>query len=166
MPAHALLPWETFLQFHMIVWLHLGLNTLCYAIMLPGRKSAFRAGFEPDCYRESTEMAFRPAFGRPADRFRCVPGSSPAKIRRGRPFYGPEALVRQRETIRNNSGALFLRPMSASLHPGSLPSGREAYIGRKKVPGLLLMPKHSKIITVLSIGCTDLKSNCPGQAST
>ena len=26
-----------------------------YAIMLPGRKSAFLAGFWPDCYRESTE---------------------------------------------------------------------------------------------------------------
>ncbi len=29
---------------------------LCYTIVLPGRKSAFRAGFWPACYRESTEM--------------------------------------------------------------------------------------------------------------
>ena len=29
--------------------------TLCYAIVLPGRKSAFRAGFWPDCYQENTE---------------------------------------------------------------------------------------------------------------
>ncbi len=38
----------------------LGLVTLCYAIVLPGRKSAFRAGFWPDCYLEITE------FGPPA----------------------------------------------------------------------------------------------------
>ncbi len=31
-------------------------DTLCYAIVLPGRKSAFQAGFWPDCYRESTEI--------------------------------------------------------------------------------------------------------------
>jgi hypothetical protein len=30
--------------------------TLCYAIVLPGRKSAFRAGFWPDCYREYIEI--------------------------------------------------------------------------------------------------------------
>ncbi len=29
--------------------------TLCYTIVLPGRKSAFRAGFGPDCDRENTE---------------------------------------------------------------------------------------------------------------
>jgi hypothetical protein len=34
----------------------------------------------------------RPAFGRPEGPFRCFPGSSPAKIRPGRPIYGPEAL--------------------------------------------------------------------------
>jgi hypothetical protein len=28
----------------------------CYAIVLRGRKSVFRAGFWPDCYRESTEI--------------------------------------------------------------------------------------------------------------
>jgi hypothetical protein len=45
---------------------------LCYAILLPGRKSAFRDGFWPDCYRESTEIGpsagRRPAFGRPGGR--------------------------------------------------------------------------------------------------
>ena len=30
-------------------------GSLCYAILLAGRKSAFRAGFWPDCYRERTE---------------------------------------------------------------------------------------------------------------
>ncbi len=37
--------------------------TLCYAVVLPGLKSAFRAGFRPDCYRESS----RPKAGRRAD---------------------------------------------------------------------------------------------------
>ncbi len=30
--------------------------TLCYAIVLPGRKSAVRAAFWPDCYRERSEI--------------------------------------------------------------------------------------------------------------
>ncbi len=61
-------------------------DTLCYAIMLPGRKSAFRAGF---CL-ESTEIG-PPAGRRPdGDRCRCFPGSSPAK----RPISGPQALLR------------------------------------------------------------------------
>jgi hypothetical protein len=73
---------------------HRGANpgtTLCYAIA--GRKSVFRAGFWPDCYRESPE-ALRPAFGQLEGRFRCLPGSIPAKIRPGRPISGPEALLR------------------------------------------------------------------------
>jgi hypothetical protein len=41
--------------------------TLCYAIVLPDRKSAFRAGFWPDCYRESNEIG-PPAGLRPAER--------------------------------------------------------------------------------------------------
>ncbi len=36
--------------------------TLCYAIVLPGRKWVFNAGYLPDSYRKS-----RPAFGRRAD---------------------------------------------------------------------------------------------------
>jgi hypothetical protein len=72
-------------------------DTLRYAIMLPGRKSAFRAGFQPDCYRENTEIG-PPAGRRPAQgRFRCFPGSSPAQIRPGRPISGPEALLRNIE---------------------------------------------------------------------
>ncbi len=42
-------------------------HTLCYAIVLPVRKSAFRAGLWPDCYRESAEIGspvgLRPAGG-------------------------------------------------------------------------------------------------------
>ncbi len=73
------------------------LCTLCYAIMLPARKSAFRAGFWPDCYRERTEIGppagRRPAEGRPG----CFPGSSPAKFRPGRPISGSEAVLRNIE---------------------------------------------------------------------
>ena len=40
---------------------------LCYAIVLPGRKSSFRAGFRPDSSRESIDIGppagFRPAGG-------------------------------------------------------------------------------------------------------
>ncbi len=52
--------------------------------MLPGRKSAVRAGFWPDCYRERTEIS-PPA------------GSSPAQIRPGSPISGPEAVLRNIE---------------------------------------------------------------------
>ncbi len=62
--------------------------------LLPGRKSAFRAGLWPDCYHEKTEIG-PPAGRRPAGgpRFRFSPGSSPAKIRPGSQIYGPEALL-------------------------------------------------------------------------
>ncbi len=56
-------------------------------MMLPGRKSAFRAGFGPDCYWEGNEI------GPPAGR-RANLGVFPAKIRPGRPLSGPEALLR------------------------------------------------------------------------
>ena len=70
-------------------------DIVCHAIVLPGRTSAFRAGFWPDSYRESTEIG-HPAGRRPAGggRYRYFPGSSPAKIRPGRSISGPEALLR------------------------------------------------------------------------
>ncbi len=37
-------------------------STLCYAMVLPGRKSDFRAGFWPDCYWESTEVGLQYKF--------------------------------------------------------------------------------------------------------
>ncbi len=44
-----------------------GVVTLCYAIVIPSRKSVFRAGLWPDCYRESIEIGpptgLRPAGG-------------------------------------------------------------------------------------------------------
>jgi hypothetical protein len=48
---------------------------------------------------KTQESALRPAFSRPEGRFRCFPGSSPAKIRPGRPINGPEALVLNIEYI-------------------------------------------------------------------
>ena len=59
-------------------------------IELPGR---ILAGLLPG----KQESALRPAEGRPEDRFRCFPGSSPAKIRPGSPISGPEALMRNIE---------------------------------------------------------------------
>ncbi len=55
-----------------------------------GRKSAFRAGFWPDCYRESTDI------GRRAD-FEAFPVAVRPKIQLGRPICGPEALLRNIE---------------------------------------------------------------------
>ena len=49
------------------VWKGLA-STQCYAIALPGRKSAFRVRFWPDCYRESTDIG-PPAGLRPAGAF-------------------------------------------------------------------------------------------------
>ncbi len=43
------------------------------------------------------KAAPRPADGLREGRFRCFPGSSLAKIRPGRPIYGPEALLRNTE---------------------------------------------------------------------
>ncbi len=67
--------------------------TLCYAIVLPARRSTFRAGIFPD-YRESTEIG--PAAGLQG-RFRFFPGGSPANIRPERPIHGSEALLRNIE---------------------------------------------------------------------
>ncbi len=44
--------------------------------------------------RKAPTSALRPAQGRAEGRFRCFPGSGPAKIQPGRPTYGPEALLR------------------------------------------------------------------------
>ena len=60
------------------------------------------AGLLPGKHRN--RPSGRPKAGRRADfvlspegRFRCFPGSSPAKIRTGRPISGPEALLRSIE---------------------------------------------------------------------
>ncbi len=67
---------------------------LCYALVLPGRKSDFRAGFGRIATGKASKSALLPAFGRPYGRFRFFPGSSPAQIWPGRSISGPEALLR------------------------------------------------------------------------
>ncbi len=62
----------------------------CYAIALPGRKSVFRAGFWPDCYRESTDIGL-PAVLRPAGGpISVFSRLQSGQIRPGRLIYGPE----------------------------------------------------------------------------
>jgi hypothetical protein len=53
-------------------------------MMFPGRKSAFRAGFWPNCNRERPPIS-------------VLSGSNRATIRPGRPIYGPKALLRNME---------------------------------------------------------------------
>ncbi len=50
---------------YVCMYIYIYLYSLRYAVVLPGRKSALRARFWPDCYRENTEMG-APA-GRGAD---------------------------------------------------------------------------------------------------
>ena len=58
-------------------------HTLCYAIVLPGRKSVFRAGFRPDSSRESLNIGppagLRPAGGLMLKLFRLEFGRNPAR---------------------------------------------------------------------------------------
>ncbi len=60
--------------------------TLCYAIVLPARKSSLRAGCWPDCYRESTDIG--PSAGRKPDFV-----AFPVALRPN----GPEAVLRNIE---------------------------------------------------------------------
>jgi hypothetical protein len=79
-------------------------DTLCYAIVLPGRHSAFRARFWRDCCRENMKIG-RPAGQRPAGgRFSCLPGSSPAKIWPGRTISGPKHYCETQSRLRRNFG--------------------------------------------------------------
>ncbi len=73
-------------------------TTLCYAIMLPGCESAFRAGFWPDCYQESTEIC--PPAGL---RLAGGPISVPVAVRpKSGPEGGPEALLGYIEYVLTN----------------------------------------------------------------
>ena len=72
-----------------------GFATLCYAIVLPGRKSAFRAGFWPECYRESTEI------GPPAGRR----GRTLVNLARGMPETVASALELTLRVIRRAPGS-------------------------------------------------------------
>ncbi len=69
---------------------HSSLCTFGYAIMLPGRKSDFRAGFRLNSNLKNLKI------GAPAGRratFEAFP-QNPTKIRSGSPIFGPEELVR------------------------------------------------------------------------
>jgi hypothetical protein len=61
-------------------------STLCYAIMLPGRRSAPRVAFWPDCYRENNDI------GPPARRADF--GAFPVAVR---PKFGPEVRLPARK---------------------------------------------------------------------
>ncbi len=69
-------------------------SSLSYAIVLPGRKSAFRAGLWPDCYRESTDG--QPEPGRRAN-FSAFPVAVRQKYGAEGRFTNPEALLRNME---------------------------------------------------------------------
>jgi hypothetical protein len=76
-------------------------NTLCYALVLPGRKSSFRAGFRSDSHQENLKIG-PPTGLRPAG----VPFSrlTPTRIR---PEFGPEARIPVREHYCETSGSTF-----------------------------------------------------------
>ncbi len=72
-----------------------GSRTLCYAIVLPGRNSDFRAGFRPDSSRDSLKIGCpsgRPKAGRGAHVLKLSRLDS--EIRPGGPISGMEALLR------------------------------------------------------------------------
>ncbi len=77
---------------------------------------------------KSLKSALRPAGGRPEGRFRCFPGRSPAKIRPGRPIYGPEALLRDIEYLQAHQHA-FVR----DSFPRGLPSRRSLAVATTHV---------------------------------
>ncbi len=84
--------------------------TLCYATMLSGRKSDFRTGSWPDCYRESTEIGPPSGLRLAEGRCRCFPGSSPAKIWPGSPISDPETLLRNIKYRSHRKSSTFNPP--------------------------------------------------------
>ncbi len=112
------------------------LTTLGYAIVIPGRKSVFRAGFQPDSNREKFKighaaglrpagapilMFSRPTSGRnPAQKLDCRHGSTSLqhhmKMHRSttfdfRPTVGLRGLVRGLVRVRAPCKARWLRPL-------------------------------------------------------
>ncbi len=88
---------------------------VCYAMVLPGRKSGFRAGCRSD-NRESLKigpLAGRRPAGGPIVR---LPDGNPAEIRPGNPMSGPEALLR-------NTGYIK-RPLFVIAHRKYWDAGR------------------------------------------
>ncbi len=60
--------------------------SLCYTIMLPGRRSGFRAGFRQHPNRETLNID-------PQAGLRSFPDWNPAELRPGSLISGPEALL-------------------------------------------------------------------------
>ncbi len=56
---------------------------------------------------KTMKSGLRPAKCRPEGKCRCFPGRGPAKIRPGRPIYGPEALLRNIEYPGEGLGGRF-----------------------------------------------------------
>ncbi len=98
----------------------------CYAIVFPGRKSAFHARFWPAATGEAPKSGLRPAEGRPEGRFWCLPGGSPAKIWPGSSIYGPEALLRNRVCFFSQAarGSKWVRRRRANCAELGLPAHR------------------------------------------
>ncbi len=68
------------------------MDTLCYAIVLPGWKSGFRAGFRSESSRESLKIGPPAGLRQPQGQFLSFPDQNPAEP--GSPISGPEALLR------------------------------------------------------------------------
>ncbi len=86
---------------YICIYTYIYICTLCYAIMLQGRKSGFRAGFRPDSNRENIKIGppadLRPA-GVPILRLsRLESGRSPARKPDFRP--GSSTILRNIKSI-------------------------------------------------------------------
>ncbi len=71
-------------------------RTLCYTILLPGRKPGFRVAFQPDSSRESFKIglqAGRKPAGGPISK---LSRKESAEFQPGSPISGPEALLRNK----------------------------------------------------------------------
>ncbi len=73
-----------------------------------GARSAQPFGVVAGAPGKESKSVLRPAFGQPEARFRYFPGGGPAKMRPGRPTYGPETPLRNIEHSRASDLVLLL----------------------------------------------------------
>ncbi len=91
-------------------------NDLCYAIVLPDRKSCFRAGFRPESNREKPQIGppagLRPAGGPIWGPSRLASGRNPTR----KPDFRPEAILRNIEYNNNvqTQSTFFVYHINAS----------------------------------------------------
>ncbi len=71
--------WHAWWDLAIVLKIQVNEHTVCYAIVLPGRKSDFRAGFRPDSCRGSLKISWRAGFA-------ALPFKNPAEIRPGSPI--------------------------------------------------------------------------------